>query len=254
MTWMATKLQIKADRRLREMLGALARDLLVFREDAGISQRRLSRLSGISQGHVSRIEAGASAASLETYNRLAVALGADLSVRLYPGTGPSLRDRHQIRIADHLLASLGSGWTAHPEVPVWRPVRGWIDLVLVDLAAGAIVAVEIESGIRRLEQQVRWAQAKAEALESARLWPFGADGATRSVSRLLVVRATRESVALSALARHLLDTAYPANPTDALASLRGAQPWPGAAVIWARISRDGAVRLLAQSDGRRAAA
>ena len=68
---------------------------------------------------------------------IAAALGCDLSVRMFPGTGPRIRDRIQVAMSEALLASLHPRWRAAPEVPVYRPVRGVIDLVLADPAAHA---------------------------------------------------------------------------------------------------------------------
>lgn len=53
---------------------------------------------------------------METYARLAAALGADLSARLYPNTGPAIRDRHQAGIPEALLALLHPRWRPHTEV------------------------------------------------------------------------------------------------------------------------------------------
>ena len=66
---------------------------------------------------------------------IAAALGCDLSVRMFPGTGPRIRDRIQVAMSEALLASLHPRWRAQPEVPVYRPVRGVIDLVLTDATA-----------------------------------------------------------------------------------------------------------------------
>ena len=84
-----------------------------------------------------------------------------------PDSGPSVRDRHQVRTTECLLAALHPRWRATPEAAVRRPVRGWVDVALHDPAAALVVATEIESLLRRLEQLLRWSQAKAEALPSS---------------------------------------------------------------------------------------
>ena len=43
---------------------------------------------------------------------IAAALGCDLSVRLFPGTGPRIRDRIQVAMSEALLASLHPRWRA----------------------------------------------------------------------------------------------------------------------------------------------
>ncbi len=192
--------------------------------------------------YLRRILAGIAKPSLETYAKLAVPLGADLAARLYPNTGPLIRDRHQAKIVEGLLSLLHPRWRPSTEVGVTRPARGWIDVVLHEERERRVVAVEIESDIRRIEQQVRWAQMKADSLPSWDGWPV--DGA--EISRLLIVRRTRATRQIGLEFARQITIAYPAHPDDALASLTGLRPWPGPALIWAQVRSD-RVRFL---DGR----
>ncbi|MBI2780856.1 MAG: helix-turn-helix transcriptional regulator [Chloroflexi bacterium] len=206
-------------------------DVLRQREDAGLTVAELARASGVDASFIRRIEAGAQSASLDTYARLAMVLGADMSLRLYPTTGATIRDRHQSAIAEALLGIVHPRWARFTEIAVTRPSRGWIDLGFHDAKAAVFLAIEIESGLRRLEQQIRWAEAKAAALPSwegwARLEPEPA------ISQLVVVRETRTTRGVADEHRRLLRTAYPADPRDALDALRGSDPWPGRAILWA---------------------
>lgn len=201
----------------------LAEDIVRLRTDAGASQRAVARLAGVDQSVVSRVEAGDLNPTLESYARIAAALGADLAARVYPQTGPRIHDRHQVRMAEVVIGALHPRWRVTPEVAVRRPVRGWIDLVLNDPAQQLDVATELESDLRRIEQLIRWSAEKA-----------GAIGAT---SRMLVVRWTRANRDVVTNSRRLLREAYPADPRDALASLTGTAAWPGPALLWARIDR-----------------
>ena len=142
--------------RHREAVRAFGRDALRIRTDAGATQSDVSRVAGIDRSHYSRIEAGMANASLESMVAISTALGADISIRMYPGTGPRLTDRHQARMVEALLRSLDPGWKAHVEVPVSRPARGVIDVVLERRDAGLLIAAEAYSELRRLEQQIRW--------------------------------------------------------------------------------------------------
>ncbi len=137
-----------------------------MREDAGVSMAALARAAGVPPSFVWRIFQGDERPSFETYARLAAVRGADLTSRCYPSTGPAIRDRHQARIAAGLLRQLTARWRPLREVGVRRPVRGWIDVALHEARDHVVVATEIESEISRLEQQVRWSIAKAEALPS----------------------------------------------------------------------------------------
>lgn len=232
------RLQLDADRHAVTLRRSLADDLLRLRSDAGITQAVVARLAGVDRSIVSRLEAGVFDPTLETYARIAAALGADLAARVYPQSGPAVRDRHQVRMSDLLLGATHARWRATPEVAVRRPVRGWVDLALHDPGAGLVVASELESELRRIEQLIRWSTEKAEALAALPVWSQSADqGARTQVSRLLVVRWTRANREAAAAARRTLGAAYPADPRDALNSLTGTAAWPGPAMIWARIDR-----------------
>ena len=210
-------------------------------------------MAGIHPAYLSRIEAEAIRPTIETCARVAAALGADLSMRVYPTSGPPIHDRYQARIVEALIRGLHGRWTALPEIPVQRPVRGVIDLVLVDRDRSVVVAVEVQSQVRRFEQLLRWARAKAEALPSAAAWRTihpGPDGSvTPPISRLLVVRSTRTNRDIVATLARTAEAAYPVAAQRAIAALRSDGPWPGDALIWA--TADGtAARIMARGPPR----
>lgn len=208
----------------------LAGDMVRLREDAGVSRAKLARASGVDLRYLARIEGGSEAPSIETYQRLASALGADLHTRLYPNTGPALRDRHQASMLERLLARLHPRWTPFTELAVRKPSRGWIDLGLNDASAGLFLATELQSELRRLEQLIRWSAEKAASLPSWDGWHHLGD--EPQVSRLLVVRRTRSTRDVATASVRQLRVAYPGHPADALASLTGDAPWPGPSLLW----------------------
>ena len=212
---------------------AIGDDVRRLREDASASRRQLAIEAGINPGFLQRIEDGQTRAWMDTYAKLAVALGSDLSTRLYPNTGPAIRDRHQARILEALLGQLHPRWKAYPEVAVRRPSRGWIDVVLHDARADTVVATEIQSDLRRLEQLLRWFPEKVASLPSWEGWAHL--GAVTQTSQLLIVRSTRATRVIGREFERQLRAAYPARPADAIAALTGTLPWPGAALIWAEI-------------------
>lgn len=223
--------------RARRVAAAAARsmseDIRRLREDAGLSRAMLASEAGLDRTFLGRIEDGRLRPSLNTYARIAGALGADLSARLYPNTGPSIHDGHQVRILEALLAEVHPLWQRYLEVAVRHPARGWIDLVLQDAANRLVVAVEVQSTLPRLEQLIRWAGEKATSLPS---WEGYAQlGPVDTRSQLLVVRATRSTMELGRDVARQLEVAYPAHPQDALAALRAGRPWPGPALIWVDI-------------------
>jgi transcriptional regulator with XRE-family HTH domain len=215
-------------------------DIERLRADAGIPLETLAGAAGVPASYLRRIMAGRARPSIETYAKIAMPLGADLATRLYPNTGPLIRDRHQARIVEALLARLHSRWHATTEVAVRQPARGWIDVVLSEPHGDQVVAVEVESDIRRIEQMVRWAKAKADSLRSSDLWSSDAEP---RISQLLIVRLTRSTRLTAAAFAVQLGLAYPAHPQDAMSALTGTTPWPGSALVLARIDGD-RVRFL----------
>jgi len=223
------------DRAVQRVVGkffeSISEDVKRQRLDAGLTIRELAHAAGVDPSHLLRFEDGEARPSAHVIARLALLLGSDLSAHLYPNTGPVVRDRHQAGIAEAVLAISDPRWARFAELRVTRPARGSIDLGLHHAAQRTIVATEIHSDLRRLEQLVRWGEEKAASLPSWAGWPTL--NPTPVISRLLVVRATRMNGSIAGQFRHLLRTAYPADPEDALASLVSGDAWPGPAMLWA---------------------
>jgi transcriptional regulator with XRE-family HTH domain len=219
--------------RTREVRTAIGRDLLRLREDAALTQAAVARAAGISPGHLSGIEHGTSEASTAVLSAVADVLGADLAVRAYPTTGPKIHDRIQACMVEALLRVVRPRWQTFVEVPVLRPARGFVDVVLRDRASELYIATEVNSELRRLEQQLRWGQDKARSLPSADLWKHASSNA--EVSQLLVLRSTRANRELAQPVPVTFSALYPARARDACDALTGGASWPGAAVIWMRV-------------------
>ena len=167
-----------------------------MRLDANVSVAELSRATGVTAGHLWRIEAGQANPSMEVLIAVGVALGADLGVRYFPGPGPRIHDRFQAPMVEALIRSLDPRWRVQLEVPVTKPARGVIDAVLHDTTSPLFVASEVHSDLHRLEQQLRWGHEKAEGVAT-------------------------------------LQAAFPARSADAIAALTTPEArWPGPAVVW----------------------
>jgi transcriptional regulator with XRE-family HTH domain len=239
-----------ADRRAEELVRATALEIGRLRSDAGMTLADLARITGLDPSYVGRIEAADRDPSTQALCRLAAALGADPVRHLYPNTGAPVRDRWQARIMEALLETLHPRWIAFPEVPVRRPVRGVIDLVLHERGPNRLVAVEVESGLRRLEQQIRWANEKAEALESTDLFGMASAVGRPTVSRLLVVRSTRPNHEIAQTFARTLGAAYPGSARDVHAAITSDVAWPGAGILWARVDGRTATILKGEPRGR----
>jgi transcriptional regulator with XRE-family HTH domain len=219
-------------RDLRDLRRAIGLEIRQAREDAGISQRRLAAEAGVSQSHLSDIESGDVEASVTVLARIVRVLGGRLRLRIEPGSGPLIRDHLQSAMLEALLPLLHARWARFLEVPVHRPVRGVIDLVVAEQSANLLVATELHSQVRRLEQQLRWATEKAGALANeTAIAPRGPEDPP-TISRLLVLRSTAATRALAATYGHVLATAYPADPSEIMAALTDTAPWPGPGLIW----------------------
>jgi Helix-turn-helix. len=218
----------------RDMRVAIGGEIRRMCVDAGLTQRRLAALAEIDHGFLSLIERGLREPSLAVLMAIATALGGTVNIRLYPGTGPRLTDPIQARISEALVRILHPRWIRMLEVPVYRPVRGVIDLVAHDRAANIVVATEIQSQMRRLEQQLRWSNEKADALPSAAFWRF-ADSAP-TIERLLILRSTRINRELATRFAETLAIAYPAASSAGYRALTTPDaPWPGSALLWATV-------------------
>jgi transcriptional regulator with XRE-family HTH domain len=231
-------LRAAASRRSATQFASIAESLRDFAADAGVSQRKVAGLTGLSTGFVSDVLAGRERASITTYNLLAAALGADLSIKLYQNTGPHLRDRWQAPMLEELLRIRHPRWEPYPEARVTDPVRGWIDVALHERRERVLVATELQSELRRLEQLIRWQASKAASLPS---WAgFAHLGEQPALSQLLIVRRTRTNRAVVAEFGRQVQAAFPAHPDDAIAALTGVAPWPGAAMAWMIADEKGA--------------
>jgi transcriptional regulator with XRE-family HTH domain len=247
------RFELQAAGNVRRMRRDLAAELRSGREDAGLSLHRLAAAAGVSAATVRAVEHDTVEPTLQVVARMAAALGMSLSVKLYPG--PLIRDHIQAAMLEALLTTLDARWRAHPEVPVYQPVRGVIDLVL-DRAPEPLVACEAQSDLRRLEQQVRWSREKSDALASGvvrggrnaasgeRSFQAEYQSKRRAVSRLLLLRSTVATRAVVARFAGVVAAAYPARSADAYAALTSQAPWPGDALPWCRVEAGRATILV----------
>jgi transcriptional regulator with XRE-family HTH domain len=230
----------RQSRRIRLDVGEHIRRL---RLDAGLTLTDLGAVTGIDRSHLARIESGAASASLDALVAIGVALGADLSLRYFPGAAPRLVDRFQAPMVEAFIHQLDPRWLVRLEVPVHKPARGVVDAALIDRASPTAVATEFQSEFRRVEQQIRWNNEKADGLAS-RLGEEDGHEARATVSRLLVLRSTTATRDVAHRYEATLAAAYPARTRDVVGALAGpAQAWPGPGIVWMRVEKGSAVLL-----------
>lgn len=203
-----------------------------MRLEAGVTLTELALLVDVHRSHIARIEAGNARPSLEVLTAIGVALGADLSLRYFPGSGPRLHDRFQAAMVEAFLRVLDPRWAVELEVPVSHPSRGVIDIVLRDRLSSVRVAGEAQSRLPRLEQQIRWQAEKADGL-ARRLMEANALSVEPSVSRLLILRSTVQTREVARRYEGTLAAAYPARTWEVVQALTtSTAAWPGAGVVW----------------------
>jgi transcriptional regulator with XRE-family HTH domain len=238
----AATVRRERDRRLRSLRLRLGDELRQYRLDAGLTLTELATITGIDRSHLARVEGGVATPSLDALAAMSVALGVDLSIRCFPGTGPRLVDRFQAPMIESFLRGLHPRWSARLEVPVLTPVRGVIDAVIRDREAPTIVSTEFQSEFRRIEQQIRWNNEKALGLAV----DHGRDGKSTQieVSTLLVLRSTVATREVARTYEATLRSAFPAPYAAMLSALRSASaPWPGSGLLWMRVENGSAVLL-----------
>jgi transcriptional regulator with XRE-family HTH domain len=197
----------------------LAKELIGARAASGLSQRDVAAEAGIDRRWVAKAEAGEANLTLDALAAVATVLGTQASIRLFEATGPRLRDHVQVRLLSTVLARLHRRWARRLEVPVYRPSRGVIDLVLVDASERQLICTEAHSVIDSAERQLRWAALKTDALSSADGYPWGASDAT--VRRLLVLRSTAAMRDTVNGAVAVFAAAYPGSTRQAVDALTG---------------------------------
>jgi transcriptional regulator with XRE-family HTH domain len=190
---------------------------------AGLTQRQVARLAGVSQQEVSRAEQGYQRTTLETRCRLAAACGHELGWRLYPAASVSLRDSGQMGLAQAIASVIDERWKVSLEVPVSESDLRAADMVLV--SDQSVVQVEIERSLVDFQAQLRAAQVKRESL-AARM--------QREVRLVIAVPDTRTARARLKPYDELLLRSLPVSSRQVWASIRGGKPLSGDGIVYVR--------------------
>jgi len=177
------------------------------RRAAGLTQTVVARRGKLSQATVSRIERGATAASVDDLAALASVVGLDLVVKLYPGGSP-VRDAAHVRIMSRLKALLPAAMRLAAEVPI--PIPGdqrAVDAMVVDPPLR--VGFELESRLLDAQGLARRVALKQRDARLARM--------------VLVVPDTPANRAAAASGQATLDAGFPVGHRATLAALRAGE-------------------------------
>jgi transcriptional regulator with XRE-family HTH domain len=229
-------------RRAHAAVAAVVVDLERLRIDAGVSRRQLANAAEVDPGYLTQVIGGDRQPSIAVLVALAKALGADLSIRAFPNTGPNIHDRAQAPIVEELIQIAHASWRRSVELAVTRPARGFVDVVFDREHPPDIVATEVQSRLARLEQVIRWSGDKARSIPSSDLWSARPD--EPAIHRLLVIRSTAANREIARRFEATLRTAYPARTDDTYQALTTLDaPWPGDGTLWADLHK-GIARIL----------
>lgn len=175
------------------------------------TQGELAARAGLSRGLVSAVERGAAEASLESMERIALALEARLVVELHV---PIVVGRDDQRDAAHAkcVAAIRRalerrGFVCVVEQPFADgQMRGWIDLLAFDPASGRLVVVEVKTELRDLGgllRQVGWYSRRAGSVARELGWR------ARSVDSLVVFLATEDNDAALQANADMIRASFP---------------------------------------------
>ena len=146
----------RGQRRGRYLISRIGAELLVARQVAGLSQRQLGHMLGVSHTLIGRIErTEVRSLSIELAAKIAAVLGLELSVGLHPAGAP-VRDRAHLALIHRLHVRVSPSLRWRTEVPI--PIEGDLrsaDIVITGPDFGALVEAETRlNDIQALERRV----------------------------------------------------------------------------------------------------
>ena len=144
----------RAERLIRRALMTIGEELRESRIRAGLSQREVGRLVGLSHSHISRIESGlVRTARYDTLVRIGAVLGLDIPLRAYPNGDP-VRDAAQLALIGRFRAVLPASvrWRAEVALGIPGDLRAWDGVIS---GPGWSMPVEAETRIRDVQALLR---------------------------------------------------------------------------------------------------
>jgi transcriptional regulator with XRE-family HTH domain len=201
-------------------------ELRIARMAAGLTQRQVGHLAGVTQQLVSLAERGDPGIRLEVRCRLVAAAGHELGWKLYPVAGVSLRDSGQLHLAQAILSALSTQLTARMEVPIGAGDLRAADLLIT--APAELIHVEVERSLFDLQAQVRAAQLKRDAI---------ARDSTRPVRLVIAVPDSARARAVVGSISEIVRAAFPIPSRQIASALRNGAPIGGDGLLFVRAAR-----------------
>ena len=197
-------------------LDGIGDELREARVGAGLSQRAVGDVVGVSHTEISRIERGlALRVPYQTLVLVGAALGLDVPHRAYPN-GDRIRDRAQIALLARLRSMLPATVSWRTEVPIRQPGdrRAW-DAVAWE--PNWRVPVDAETRLRDIQALSRNKTLKRRDDESDLM--------------ILLVADTRHNREVLRLARADLVADFPVSAREAIRELSAGRPPSGSAIV-----------------------
>lgn len=231
----------EADRRNREHLARLAQEVRRSRRRRRHTQAQLGSAVGLSRSTISALERGQGAShTLDTWQRIGVALGRPVEVRLAPDALAEPADAGHLAIQELVLrVTRTAGYHGSFELPT-RPAEPWrsVDVGPRDDRRRRLLLIEYWNAVVDVGAAARMTarkQAEAEQLAAA----FGGD-APYAVSCCWVMRATRRNRELVARFPAVLSSRFPGSSKRWIEALTdGAEPPSEPGLVWCDLRATG---------------
>jgi transcriptional regulator with XRE-family HTH domain len=239
-----SNLAIEAERRNREQLTRVGREIREARHARRLTQQQVGDRAGVGRMVVCRIELGrGGGVTMDAWQRVTLATGRPLVITLQRDIGGETADEGHLAIQELVLRTARATRYGRSFELSTRPAEPWrsTDVGLRDDARRILLLVECWNTIGDVGAAARSTdrkRAEAEALATA-LWGEG----PHTIGTVWVVRATAANRALVARYPEVFAARFPGSSArwvDALA--RGAPPPAQAGLVWGDVR---ATRLFA---------
>jgi transcriptional regulator with XRE-family HTH domain len=240
---------------LRSRTGVAFRTI---RRSLGATQQQVADAAGLSKSLVCDLELGHVGVSLDSVDRVAIAMGCRPEIVLRgpvllgrPGGERSTGDLAHARIVGatrRILVRAGFECLVEQEIAAGN-TRGWIDLIAYDPTHRRLIVIECKTQLRDLgglDRQVETYARSCLQVAAAHGWqPI-------EIVVVVVVLATAENDAVILANRDLLGSRYPMRGRAGVAALLDNGPIGGRGVLLIDPARRGrAAFLTSRADGRR---